>query len=325
MTGTLIFGEYVDGNFDSITLELLSVSKKLKQDSSVVIFGPVPDDIANNIIKFGAGKVYIIDDPLLESQSVDAGVAALDQLCRQISPSIVLFGKNSYGIDLGTRLAFRLNVGIAQDCVDLKIDTNTNRLVATRPVYGGNALATLTFPNDDPQIAIVRGKVFEKSTENISATGDIIKFDVQLDSSMVRVKRIELMAADNESAKLEDASVIVCGGRGLGGPEAFESLREIAELLGGAVGASRAVCDSGWLDHEYQIGLTGKTVSPDLYITVGVSGASQHMSGCLGSKTIVAINKDPNANIFKDATYGAVGDWKNILPAFIETIHELVD
>ena len=325
MTETLIFGEYVNDNLDVITLELLSISKKLQQNSSVVIFGPASDDISNQLIKSGADKVYIISDPLLESESVDAGVAALEQLCRQISFSMVLFGKTSYGTDVGTRLAFRLNVGIAQDCVDLKIDTNTNRLVATRPVYGGNALATLTFPNDDPQIAIVRGKVFEKSTEDISATGDIVRFDVQLDSSIVRVKRIELMAADNESAKLEDASVIVCGGRGLGGPEAFESLREIAELLGGAVGASRAVCDSGWLDHEYQIGLTGKTVSPDLYITVGISGASQHMAGCSGSKTIVAINKDPNANIFKDATYGAVGDWKNILPAFIETIHELVD
>jgi electron transfer flavoprotein alpha subunit len=192
-------------------------------------------------------------------------------------------------------------------------------------VYGGNALATVTFSSADPQVVVLRGKTYEPLAPDATRKGDVVRVDISLEPSVVRVRHVETVRQEAADQRLEDARVVIAGGRGLGGPEPFEKLEELARLLGGAVGASRAVCDAGWLDHSYQVGLTGKTVTPDLYITVGVSGASQHMAGCSGAKNIVAINRDADANIFKEASYGVVGDWSKVLPAFIEAVGELVD
>jgi electron transfer flavoprotein alpha subunit len=170
----------------------------------------------------------------------------------------------------------------------------------------------------------VRGKAYEPLTADATRQGQVVSLDVSLDPAVVKSRRVETVKAEAAGVRLEDASVVVGGGRGLGGPEPFEQLEELARLLGGAVGASRAVCDAGWLDHGYQIGLTGKTITPDLYITVGISGASQHMAGCSGAKHLIAINKDADSNIFKAASLGVVGDWKAVLPSFIETVRELV-
>ena len=183
-------------------------------------------------------------------------------------------------------------------------------------------MAKLRFPAVNPQVVIVRGKAYEPLAADSSRSGEVKSVDV--DPPAARVRHLETVTSAAPGVRLEDASVVIAGGRGLGGPEPFEQLEELAGLLGGAVGASRAVCDAGWLEHNYQIGLTGKTITPDLYITVGISGASQHMAGCSGAKHLVAINRDADSNIFKAASYGAVGDWKEVLPSFIETVRELV-
>ena len=238
---------------------------------------------------------------------------------------MVISSKTPIGRAVGPRLAYRLGSGIAQDCMDVSADTNSGRVTATRPVYGGNAMAKFTFADKNPQVIIMRLKAFESAVPDSGRNGDVVELNISLDDSDIKTKLVETVKQESEGVRLEDASVIIGMGRGLGGPEPFSQLEELAKVFNGAVGASRAVCDAGWLDHSYQIGLTGKTVTPDVYITVGISGASQHMAGCSSSKNIVAINKDGDANIFKEASFGVVGDWEKVLPAFTETARELLD
>ena len=328
MAGILVLGELAAEGMQSITPELLAagrtLSGPLEEEVAVTFLGADQNGPASEAISLGADRVYLVQDPLLAEPQVDAQVAALEQVCRQTAPTVVLVGRSPAGRDIGPRLAFRLGVAMAQDCLDLGIDPNTKRVVAMRPVYGGNAMAKVTFGDADPQVIVVRGKVFEPFQPDPSRTGEVVPLKVDLDPSVVRSKLVETVSRESLGVRLEDASVVVGGGRGLGGPEPFAMLEELAKLLGGAVGASRAVCDAGWIDHSYQVGLTGKTITSDLYITVGISGASQHMAGCSGVKHIVAINRDADSNIFKSAGFGVVGDWKSVLPSFIETVRELV-
>ena len=328
MAGILALGELAEGKLQSITGELLAAGRGLcettDEEVSVALLGSGDDDASSEAIALGADRVYLVRDPLLEEPQIDAHLAAIEQVCRQAKPSVVLVGRTPFGRDLGPRLAFRLGVAAAQDCVQLSIDTDTKRVLATRPVYGGNALARITFPDADPQVVVLRAKVYEPLAPDASRDGEVESMDANLDPSVVKSRLVETVRRESEGIRLEDASIVVGGGRGLGGPEPFETLEELAQLLGGAVGASRAVCDAGWLDHSYQIGLTGKSITPDLYITVGISGASQHMAGCSGAKNIVAINRDADANIFKSASFGVVGDWNSVLRSFIETVRELV-
>ena len=324
MTQILVLGELAGGDLDPITGELLAAARGLGDDVGVALLGVAPDGASSEAIALGADRVYLVEDALLVPTSLDAHVVAFEQVCRQTLPAVVLVGKTLSGRDIAPRVAFRLGVGLAQDCLEVKLSPETGRVLATRPVYGGNAVATATFPNAEPQIVSLRPRAYEPLTPDPSRSGETVGLDVALDSSVVKVRHVETVQAEREGVRLEDASIIVSGGRGLGGPEPFERLHELAGLLGGAVGASRAACDAGWIDHSYQVGLTGKTVTPDLYVTVGISGASQHMAGCGAAKNIVAINRDAEANIFKEATYGVVGDWNAVLPAFIETVRELV-
>ena len=324
MAGILVLAELTKGALDTITGQLLAAARGLGGEVAVALLGDSSDEAARDAIASGADRVLEVRDPLLADGSPDAQVAAVEQVCRQTAPAVILVGRTAIGRDVGPRLAFRLGVGLAQDCIDIRLDSDTNRVVATRPVYGGNALATVTFSGADPQVVILRDKVYEPLPPDSSRTGDVVELSVQLDPSVVRVRHVESVVRERVGVRLEDAKVVISGGRGLGGPEPFERLQELADLLGGALGASRAACDSGWLDHDYQIGLTGKTVTPDLYITFGISGASQHMAGCSGAKHIVAVNRDPDANIFREAKYGVVGDWDNVLTSFVETVRELV-
>lgn len=328
MPGTLVLGELAEGGLQSITGELLAAGRRLSEsldnEVTVALLGSDLNGLADDALSQGADKVYLIEHALLAEHQIDVHVAAFEQLCRQVEPSVVLVGKTPIGRDLGPRVAFRLGVGVAQDCVNVAVDSGSGRVVATRPVYGGNALATVTFPDADPQVVIVRAKVFEPLESDSSRTGEVIEIQPQLAPTDVKSRVIETVKRESSGVRLEDASVVIGGGRGLGGPDPFEMLEELAQLLGGAVGASRAVCDAGWLDHSYQVGLTGKTITPDLYITIGISGASQHMAGCSAAKHIVAINRDADANILKSSNFAVVGDWKNILPSFVETVRELV-
>jgi electron transfer flavoprotein alpha subunit len=328
VAGILVAGEWNEDGLQSSTAELLAVGRSLASVSgaevSVAMLGSVPESVSQEEISLGADIVYVLRDPLLNEGGLDAAVAAFEAICRQTGPEVMLFAKTEVGSEVGPRVAFRLGVGAAQDCLEVEADADSNRVVVTRPVYGGNAMARLRFPGTDPQVVVVRGKAYEPLTADATRQGQVVSLDVSLDPAVVKSRRVETVKAEAAGVRLEDASVVVGGGRGLGGPEPFEQLEELARLLGGAVGASRAVCDAGWLDHGYQIGLTGKTITPDLYITVGISGASQHMAGCSGAKHLIAINKDADSNIFKAASLGVVGDWKAVLPSFIETVRELV-
>ena len=328
MPGVVVLGELEAGEVGSATDELLAagrtLSSELGQELAVVLVGQGIDGLAPHLTSRGADKVYLVQDAQLAEPQLDAHVAAFEQACRQIEPTVVLVAKTPVGSEIGPRLAFRLGVGVAQDCVDLGVSQSTGRVVATRPVYGGNAMAVVTFPETDPQVAVVRPKVYEPAEADSSRVGEVVALSVELAPDVVKTRRVETVVRESEGVRLEDATVVVSGGRGLGGPEPFDLLQELAQLLRGAVGASRAVCDAGWMDHSYQVGLTGKTITPNLYITVGISGASQHMAGCSGAKHIVAINRDADANIFKSAGFGVVGDWGKVLPSFVETVRELV-
>lgn len=325
MTNILVLGEMTDDKtLSPVTGELIAAARQVGDDIGVLLMGTGLDSAAGEAIALGAGTIYTVEDVALDGQSVAPKVVAVTQVCKQVNPIVVLVGKTQDGRDLGPSVAFRLGAGFAQDCIRIGVAAETGRIVATRPVYGGNAIATVTFPGEGTQVVLMRGKVYEAAEPDSSQTGDVVPISVDLGDSANRVRSLRTVAQASEGVRLEDATVVVSGGRGLGGPEPFEMVQELANLLGGAMGASRAACDAGWLDHSYQIGLTGRTIAPSVYITVGISGASQHMAGCSGAKNVVAINKDREANIFKEATYGVVGDWQGVLPSFMETIRELV-
>ena len=325
-SGVLVAGEITDGELSPTSKEILAAGRgladRLGQELSIAVLGGDPKGVAAEAARHGADRVYSVAHPLLEDYHPDLHLAALESLAKDVSPAVLLLGRTVSGRDMAPRLAFRLSAGLAQDCLDVRID-DAGRLLATRPVYGGNAMATVACYGT-PQIAAIRPKAYEPLEPDDSRTADVVEFDVELDPSMARSRLVETVSEEAEGIKLEEAGIVVAGGRGLGGPEPFADLEELASVIGAGLGASRAAVDSGWVPPSYQIGLTGKTITPDLYITVGISGASQHMAGCSGSKVIVAINKDSEANIFKEARYGVVGDWKNILPALTEALRDLV-
>ena len=327
MSEIIIFAEIDDEGLHSTVGELISAGKKIAEDTDNVISAALiggNQDLASQAIALGADKVYLANDDAIQEGIADAYLAAMHRICIQVEPTVVLTSKTPIGRAVGPRLAYRLGSGIAQDCTDVSLDSDSGRVTATRPVYGGNAMAKFTFADKDPQVVIMRLKAFEAAAPDSSRNGEVVEFEISLDESDIKSKLVETVKEESEGVRLEDAAVIIGMGRGLGGPEPFSQLEELAKVFNGAVGASRAVCDAGWLDHSYQIGLTGKTVTPDVYITVGISGASQHMAGCSSSKNIVAINKDGDANIFKEASFGVVGDWEKVLPAFTATARELL-
>lgn len=325
--GVLIVGESSDGKLALISAELLGVGRKLAADLgeelSVVLIGRKLGNAAKEAVTFGADKVYLIDNPLFEEYVTDSYVAALEKLNSHISPKILLLGHTSMGRDLAPRLAFRLNTGVTLDCIDLTIDPDTKLLRKTKPVYGGNALAVYV-SETRPQMAAIRAKTMKPLGQDTSRKGEVIPFEAAVDESSVRAKVVDKVREKVGGIKIENADVVVCGGRGLGSAKAFQQLEELGNILNGAVGATRPSCDYGWVPAHYQIGLTGKLISPTLYIGVALSGSIQHLSGMSGSKNIVAINKDPEANIFRIAHYGVVGDYKDILPAFIDKCRELI-
>ena len=324
--GVLVLGDLTNGRLSLTSQELLAAGRKVADDLGaelgIGLAGDSVEGASQEAISHGADKVYAVTHPALGQYQVDLFLSALEILCREVNPGIVLMGRTNEGRELAPRLAFRLGVGLAQDCLEVSVDPSTRKLLANRPVYGGNAVAVVSC-NYSPQIAAIRPKAYEPLEPDPSRRGEVVSFPVDLDASLARSKVTDVVKEEAAGVKLEDARIVVSGGRGLGGPEPFQDLEELARLLGAAVGASRAAVDSGWVPATYQVGLTGKTITPDLYITVAISGASQHMAGCSGAKVIVAINKDAEANIFKEARYGVVGDWQKVLPALTESVREL--
>jgi electron transfer flavoprotein alpha subunit len=326
-TGVLVCCEIAGGKLAAITTELLGAGSRLAselgQELSAVVIGSDIGGLAQEAIAYGAGKVYAVDEPSLKDYATEPYLTAMEKVVQQALPSIILFGQTSSGRDLAPWLAFRLNTGATMDCMALEIDSATKRLLMTRPVYGGNAQAVQVCETD-PQIAAVRLKAMAPLAKDDARQGQVINVEAEIDAVSFKTKVVERKVEATAGIKLEDARVVVAGGRGIGSADGFQKLQEIAGLLQGAVGATRPPCDAKWISDNQQIGITGKIVSPDLYIAVGLSGASQHLSGFFSSKIIVAINKDPEANIFKVAHYGIVADWKAALPAFTARLKEVV-
>lgn len=313
--GVLILAEAVDGDLAPVSLELAGAAQRLSAGPvSAMLLGSGVEGVASKVL--GVEKSYLVDDAALAEYTTDAYVQAAEAVVKQADPAIVLMGQTNIGRDLAPALAARLGTAAAMDAIALEM--KDGKLHTTRPAYGGNARAVNSFATE-PAIATVRPKA-QDPVEG-GSPGAVEK--VACSPANVRAKVVERKVATTEGVRLEDADVVVSGGRGLGGPEGFQGIEELAKLLGGAVGASRAVADLGWRPVAEQVGLTGKVVSPTLYIAVAISGASQHMAGCSGSKNIVAINKDADANIFKAARFGIVGDYKQVLPALIEAVKKV--
>ncbi len=325
--GVAVYCEVTAGKLATIATEGLGIGRKLAdalgQELSAILVGSDISGSAQEAITCGADKAYVVDDPLLKTYQSDAYVAAAEKVVKQAMPQIIIVGQTDTGRDLAPKLSFKLGVTAAMDCVELAIDSGSKRLLQTKPVHGGNALAVFT-SDIDPQIVTIRTKAMAPLTPDTSRKGEVVKVDAGLDTAAIRTKFLGKVTEEVSGIKLQDAEVVVSGGRGIGSAEGFKQLEELAKLLKGAVGASRPPCDSGWVPDTIQVGLTGKIIAPEVYVAVAISGSSQHLSGCSGSKTIIAINKDPEANIFRQARFGVVGDWKKVLPAFTAKVKELL-
>ncbi len=324
--GVLVAGEVAGGQLQDSTKELLAHGRKLAdalgESLSVALLGQDLGDLPKEAIAFGADKVYATTNPLLDGTHPEADLAALTKLAQDNAPRVILVAKSPLGVEIGPRLAFRLGTGLAQDCMEVNVD-DQQRLTANRPVFGGNCMATVVCTGS-PSMAVIRGKTTDPLERDDSRQGEVEAVSPGIDASIIKYQVLETVTEEREGIRLEDASIVISGGRGLGGPEPFENeLKELADLLGAAMGASRAAVDIGWVPYSYQIGLTGKSIAPDLYITIGISGASQHMAGCSGARVVVAINRDLNANIFQEASYGVAAEWQKVLPAFIQQVREL--
>ena len=327
--GVMIFAETTGAVLAPIAKEMCGVGRRLAdalgEPLIAAVVGSGVGDMAQEAIAHGADRVYVADADVLQTYQTASYCAVMGQIAEQAEPEVLLVGMSDNGRDLGPRLAFRLRTGLASDCVDLTIDAETRLLEATRPVSGGNAMATVVIEKTRPQMATVRAKTMPAAEPDAGRQGEIIVVDVSVDAASLPVTVVERVKAESEGVRLEDADIVISGGRGLKGPDDFYAILEpCAKALGGTIGASRAAVDEGWVPTQLQVGLTGKIVSPKLYVACAISGAAQHMAGCGYSKTIVAVNRDPDAPIYQRANIGIVGDYKKVIPAFQAKCAELL-
>lgn len=320
--GVWVFVEQEKGKAAAVSLELLSEARRLAEELDTYVGAVV---IGNNVyhltreaFAYGADVVYLVENQVLKEYRTDPYNQALVSLIEKYKPEIVLLGATYNGRDLAPRTAASIYTGLTADCTELSINKENNQLEQTRPAFGGNVMATIVCPERRPQMATVRPKVMNMSEPDYDRTGKVIKLDLELKEEDVRTKILEVVSHAGDTVKLEEADIIVAGGKGLGGPEGFKIIKELAEVLGGALGASRGAVDAGWIASYHQIGQTGKTVRPKLYIACGISGAVQHLTGMQSADTIVAINKDHEAPVFSLADYGIVGDLYEVVPFLIE-------
>jgi electron transfer flavoprotein alpha subunit len=319
-----IYVEHERGKVANVSFELLGEGRKLADAVGCQLCGMLlcdssdTDRFAKEAIAYGAEKVYVMENPLLKQYRTDPFASGAVALIRKHKPEIVLFGATTQGRDFAGCVATTLEAGLTADCTGLDIDPESKLLKQTRPAFGGNIMATiLDYPQYRPQMSTVRPKVFAMPARNESNKGEVIKESLPMTEEQVRTKIVDFVKGA-EGVNLIDAEVIVSGGRGLGGGENFKVLRELADVLKAALGASRAAVDAGWIPYEHQVGQTGRTVRPKIYFACGISGSIQHMAGMKTSDIIVAINKDPEAPIFKIATYGIVGDLFTVVPALVQ-------
>jgi electron transfer flavoprotein alpha subunit/NAD-dependent dihydropyrimidine dehydrogenase PreA subunit len=319
--GVWVWVEQFDGHTCSISLEMLGQGRKLADQRKVsltaCVLGYDVEHITKEAISFGADRVFWIDDPSLAKCSTAPYASAIIKLVREYKPEIFLLGASSRGRDLAGSVASILYTGLTADCTGLDINPENGLLVQTRPAFGGNIMATIICPDHRPQMATVRHRVFEMPVANYQRQGQVIPIKPAMEADQITTRIVDSIL-ETDKVNLADARIIISGGHGVGGPAGFETLRKLAEVLGGALGSSRSAVDAGWISYAHQIGQTGRTVRPDLYIACGISGQIQHLAGMKTSRVIVAINKNPNAPIFNIANYGIVGDLFQIVPALTE-------
>jgi electron transfer flavoprotein alpha subunit len=325
--GVWVFAEQRDGELQKVALELLGkgreLADKLNTELTAVLLGSDIDDIAKELSEYGADKVIYVDSPLLKHYTTDGYTKVLAELASERKPKAVLLGATLIGRDLGPRLAARLVTGLTADCTGLDVDKDTRNLMMTRPAFGGNLMATIVCGDHRPQMSTVRAGVFEKPEKGKVKEGTIEKIESNIQKSDIKVDVQDVVKLAKTAVDIGEAKVIVSGGRGLGSKEGFKVLKELADVLDGTVGGSRAAVDNGWIDKAYQVGQTGKTVRPALYIACGISGAIQHLAGMQDSGYIVAINKDEDAPIMKVADLAIVGDYTKVVPELIAQIKAL--
>lgn len=326
--GILVFIEQHDNRLAGVGLELLGegrrLASELKAGLSAVILGDEIKGLGTELVSYGAEKVYVASDPLLADYQVDAYSRVLVDLIERERPEIVLIGATDIGQSLAPRVAAKLRTGLTADCTELSI-AEDGCLLQTRPAFGGNIMAQIITPVHRPQMATVRPRVMKKPQRNSGCKGEVIEVVPKIRQEDIRTRILEIITEVSEGVNLEEADIVVSGGRGLGSPDNFRLIEELAKVLGGVVGGSRAVVDAGWISHPHQVGQTGKTVSPKLYIACGISGAIQHLVGIKTSECIVAINKDPSAPIFDVANYGIVRDLFEIIPVLTAELKRLLE
>ncbi|MDH7487927.1 MAG: electron transfer flavoprotein subunit alpha [Anaerolineae bacterium] len=323
--GVWVWVEQFRGEACGISWEMMGQGRRIADTLGTTltacVLGHKVEGIAQQAIYYGADRVFLVDDPSLGVYRTAPYAKQLTHLVRQYKPEIFLLGASARGRDLAGAVATEVHTGLTADCTGLDIDPETKLLRQTRPAFGGNIMATIICPNYRPQMATVRHRVFEMPEPDSSRQGQIVRVPPVMTEDQIAAKVVDFIVEEGE-VNLADAKIIVSGGRGVRGPEGFKPLRELAEVLGGAVGSSRAAVDAGWIPYAHQVGQTGRTVRPDLYIACGISGAIQHLAGMGTSKVIVAINKDPEAPIFKVANYGIVGDLFQVVPALTEELRK---
>ncbi len=326
--GVWVFAEQREGKIQPVAYELLGEGRKLAKDlntdlSAVLCGGEEIEEEIAHLFAYGADKVYLMHHDELKDYKSLPYTRAISELINKYKPEIFLLGATTMGRDLAARLAIRVGAGLTADCTGLDIDPEKKILRQTRPAFGGNIMATIISPNNRPQMATVRPKVFKKPEKQEGKKGELIKFSPVINAEDLVVKILQIIKDESVKVNLAEAEIIVSGGRGLGEAKNFKLIEDLARILGGAVGASRATVDAGWISAHHQVGQTGKTVSPKLYIACGISGKIQHLAGMQSSDTIVAINKDPDAPIFKVATYGIVGDLFEYVPLLTKKLQEI--
>jgi electron transfer flavoprotein alpha subunit len=318
-----VFAEQREGIISRVVFELLAKARELAQKLDVklssVLVCEKDESLSKQLISYGSDKVYLIEDKVLKDYRTDLYTKVLSDLIRKEKPQIVLYGATHIGRDLAPRLAQRITTGLTADCTGLDIDED-ELLVQTRPAFGGNIMAQIKCPNHKPQMSTVRPGIFRMLEKDDKKKGEVIrvKSDVNKENSIIKI--LEIIKSKKRKVNLEEAQIIISGGRGLCDKQNFKLIEELASLIGGEVGASRAVVDAGWISKEHQVGQTGKTVRPKVYMACGISGAIQHRAGMQDSDIIIAINKDPDAMIFSVADYGIVADVRQFLPMLVEEL-----
>lgn len=324
--GVLVFVEQRFNEIQNVSLELLGKGRKIADELGVSLVAALPgNDVekhAKLLVEYGADKVILIDNKALEIYTTEPYTQAIVSVIKNEKPEVVLFGATSIGRDLAPRVSARLGTGLTADCTSLEVD-ESRMLLMTRPAFGGNIMATIVSPDHRPQMSTVRPGVMTKMERDSARKGEIVKHDIPMDMNNQCVEVISFEKETAEKMDIQEANVLISGGRGIGSKENFSLLYDMADELGGLVSASRAAVDSGWMDHDRQVGQTGKTVRPNLYLACGISGAIQHVAGMEEADLIIAINKDKGAPIFEVADLGIVGDVQKILPFVIEEIKKI--